>query len=174
MVTSSNPELNYKYSARDTIGNETITVPLIPGYNTVKIYASNDFSPSGIVESSTTEHYAFPQQLTQTGSLELINRTHRDDHSKCSVVLDNGQYSLLVNNPVTPDSVLYYHDTDGVLASGDIFDTTGHVDSFYDLEYSVVDDEVTNLFLRIDINGSETQSPVIRSYSIRCGDNIVL
>ena len=174
-VINENSTSNFIFNGQDIHGNNSINIPLVGGYNRVKIFASNDFSPSGIIESLDIDHYAYSEPLVTVGELELTYRTHRDDHSKCAITPSGEYYVLLVNDPTTPNNdITYYHDTNGILTSGNIFDTDEHVNDFYDLSYHIISDEVTNIFLKAEMISDVNVSPILRSYDIRCGDSIIL
>ena len=85
---------------------------------------------------------------------------------------------MSVNDPTATtytdaSGILYYHPTLGYeVAPRTIFEDAGNVNLFYDLSYSLISREVTNVLMKAELVGNEVMTPRIYSYQIRGGDTI--
>ena len=152
-------------------------VSLSYGWNRVIIYthAGTTWDPVTYVTiPASLEYYAYMEPLTRVGVRSLFYNTHRNDHTRMSIYESDSTYYACVNNPAataTGVSMSYYHASLGTgISAADIFADGDSVNAFYDLSYSLIAREVTNVLLRAEFSGDGVVTPRLYSYRIMGGD----
>jgi len=131
--------------------------------------------------SSNAPHYGFLGHLKVVAEHSLKYDTHRDDHTRCSVVTPlSGDPYILVKPPIfdaAPGDFVVFIDgtTTPLISILLIYSFAAYIDRFYDLKYMYASKNVDHLLFKVDLNSRDvSKTPRLRSYTLKVANQVVI